>query len=282
MTARLIDPAARAARGGVVRDAIARAADRTGVDFNYLLAQAQSESGLDPSAKASSSSASGLYQFIDQSWLGVLKQHGAEHGYGWASDRINYSHGKWRISDPTAAQAIFALRNDPDASALMAGEFASDNAAGLTQALGRQPRSADLYFAHFLGLKGASRFLKAADAYPDAAAASAFPREAAANRGIFYRKSGEARSLSQVYALMARKIGGAGAVPQGDAIDRPVRMADAGANSVRLVDVPGSAAKPAGEATLLALAERHGRINLLRPDPKHAMLAYRMIAASLG
>jgi hypothetical protein len=140
----------------------------------------------------------------------VLKQHGTEHGYGWASDRINWSHGKWRISDPAAAQAIFALRNDPDASALMAGEFASDNAAGLTEALGRQPRSADLYFAHFLGLKGASRFLKAADAYPDAAAASAFPREAAANHGIFYRKSGEARSLSQVYGRCLRATGSNG------------------------------------------------------------------------
>nr|WP_299597191.1 transglycosylase SLT domain-containing protein [Sphingomonas bacterium] len=283
MTARLIDAVARTARGGV-RDAIARAADRTGVDFNYLLAQAQSESGLNPLAKAASSSAAGLYQFIDQSWLGVLKQHGTEHGYGWAADRIGWSHGKWRISDPAAAQAIFALRNDPEASALMAGEFASDNAAGLTQALGRPPRSADLYFAHFLGLKGASRFLKAADAYPDAAAASAFPREAAANHSIFYRKSGEPRSLSQVYALMARKIGGAGAVPSGDGFDRPVRMARADPDSVRLVDVPGSAAAKragGGDATLLALAERHGRINLLRPDPKHAMLAYRMIAASL-
>jgi hypothetical protein len=154
MTGRLFDAAAR---GGAVRDAIARAAERTGVSFDYLLAQAQSESGLNPAAKAASSSAAGLYQ----SWLGVLKQHGTEHGYGWASDRINWSHGKWRIDDPTAARAIFALRKDPDASALMAGEFASDNAAGLTAALGRTPGSADLYFAHFLGLKGASRFLKA-------------------------------------------------------------------------------------------------------------------------
>jgi hypothetical protein len=286
MTARSIDAAARATRGGVVRDAIARAAERTGVNFDYLLAQAQSESGLNPSAKAASSSAAGLYQFIDQSWLGVLKQHGTEHGYGWAAGRINWSHGKWRIDDPAAARAIFALRNDPDASALMAGEFASDNAAGLTAALGRTPGSADLYFAHFLGLKGASRFLKAADAYPDAAAASAFPREAAANRSIFFRKSGEARSLSQVYALMARKIGGAGAVPGGDRFDRPVQMASASADGVRLVDVPASAAAngSAGNTgvTMLAMAGPQSGLNLLRPDPKHAMLAYRLIAASLG
>ena len=46
-----------------VQGAIARAATRTGVDFDYLLAQARLESGLDPSAKAQTSSATGLYQF---------------------------------------------------------------------------------------------------------------------------------------------------------------------------------------------------------------------------
>ena len=51
-----------------VQSAIARAATRTGVDFDYLLAQAKLESGLDPSAKAGTSSATGLYQFIDSTW----------------------------------------------------------------------------------------------------------------------------------------------------------------------------------------------------------------------
>ncbi|MDB5683886.1 MAG: hypothetical protein JWM75_1584 [Sphingomonas bacterium] len=282
MTAPRLDAAGRAEQRATVRAAIASAAGRTGVDFNYLLAQAQTESGLDPSARASTSSAAGLYQFIDQSWLGVLKQHGAEHGYGWAADRIQRRGGRWQVTDPSAGAAIFALRRDPTASALMAGEFASDNAAGLGQALGRTPNSADLYFAHFLGLKGASRFLKAADSYPEAAAASIFPREAGAIRTIFYRKSGEPRSLSQVYALMARKIGGAGAAGGAtERIERPVQMASA--DTVQLVDVPASAAvsRDRNSGTAFALAAQQGRVNLLRPDPKHAMLAYRMIAAAL-
>ena len=66
--------------GDTVRAAIGQAAQRTGVNFSYLLAQAKSESGLNPSAKAGNSTATGLYQFLDQSWLGVVKQHGAEHG----------------------------------------------------------------------------------------------------------------------------------------------------------------------------------------------------------
>ena len=43
-----------------VRASIARAAQSTGVDFNYLLAQAKLESSLDPSARASTSSAAAL------------------------------------------------------------------------------------------------------------------------------------------------------------------------------------------------------------------------------
>ena len=276
MTAARLDASARAQRQADVRDAIRQAAGKTGVDFNYLLAQAQSESGLDPTAQAGNSSAGGLYQFIDQSWLGVLKQHGAENGYGWAADRISRVGGRWQVTDPSARAAIFGLRKDPTASALMAGAFAHDNAAGLGQALGRTASSADLYFAHFLGLKGATRFLKAADSAPDATAASLFPTEARANRGIFYRKSGEARSLGQVYALMARKIGTAGA---GDAVEAPVQMAGGDSDGVRPVNLPASSAAK-DPATMLALVNRGG-MNVLRPDPRHAMLAYRLIAASL-
>lgn len=268
-----------------VRQSIARAAERTGVDFGYLLAQAKTESGLDPTARAGTSSAAGLYQFIDQSWLGVLKQHGEAHGYGWAANAIQRQGGRWTV-DPAARSAVFALRHDPDASALMAGEFANDNAAGLQKVLGREPTKADLYFAHFLGLKGASRFLRAADAYPDAAASSVFPREAGANRTIFYRKSGEPRSLAQVYQLMARKIEGSSASP-GDAFDGPVRLAryqasDAGGgDAVRRVDVPPSTAARDMPDTMLALGQQQGRMNMLRPDPRYAMLAYMLVAAPM-
>ncbi len=61
-----------------------RRIERTGVDFSYLLAQARIESGLDPSAQARTSSASGLFQFIDQTWLSTLDRHGEALGYGEA------------------------------------------------------------------------------------------------------------------------------------------------------------------------------------------------------
>lgn len=283
-----------------VRAAIGRAAERTGANFTYLLNQAKSESGLNPTAKAATSSAGGLYQFIDQSWLGVLKQHGQNHGYGWAADAIQWRGGRWQV-DPAARQAVFGLRNDPDASALMAGEFAQDNAEGLQAALGRAPTSGDLYFAHFLGLAGAKKFLKAAQASPDASAAAAFPREAAANRSIFYTRSGEARSLAQVYALMARKVDGPTEIvpPSGGSrMEAPIQMVSFDTNvartstplsampadAVRLIDLPASTSPRAGPSetvpdTMMALADRAHSLNVLRPNPQFAALAYMLVAS---
>ncbi|SFS12729.1 hypothetical protein [Sphingomonas jatrophae] len=274
-----------------IRRAIGRAANRTGVDFTYLLNQAKSESGLNPTAKAGNSSATGLYQFIDQSWLGVMKQHGAEHGYGWAADAIHRQGGRWTVKSEYR-EAVFALRKDPEASSLMAAAYASDNAAGLKQSLGRDVGSTDLYFAHFLGLHGAKKFLKAADHAPGATAAALFPREAAANRTIFYTKSGEARSLGQVYALMGRKIGGPAEAPPVADDPGPTLMAEDQALSptppevatvqLAALTTEGASAPSPLEAMLGQQAQASAGIDLLKPQPGQARLAYLMVLNQLG
>ena len=276
MNAPRLLPATLNDRSGV-RAAIARAADRTGVDFDYLLNQAKTESGLDPDARASTSSASGLYQFIDQSWLGVVKQHGAKHGMAWAADAIRQRGGRFTV-DPAMRQAVFDLRDRAEPAALMAGEFANDNAEGLSRALGRQPSATDLYFAHFMGLDGASRFLRAAGTNPEASAANAFPREARANRSIFYTRSGEARSMGEVYALMARKIGG------GDA--GAVQMARAPATDNAQLAYADEVFKEPSEAQtdmtqMLASLGRGNRTDMLRPSPAQARLAYLMLSTTV-
>src|SRR3546814_3890085 len=144
---------------GSVQSAIALASRKTGIDFNYLLGQAQVESGLRPNARAGTSSATGLYQFIDQSWLAVVKQHGAEHGLGWAADSISNNNGRMTVADGATRQAILGLRNDPNVASLMAAEHASDHKAALESAPGRPVTGTDLYMAHFLGLGGARSFL---------------------------------------------------------------------------------------------------------------------------
>lgn len=189
------------AKGSAVQAAIARAAQATGVDFRYLLAQARLESSLDPSARAATSSATGLFQFTDGTWLQTLGRHGGDHGMAWVQQAI-------AGGDPAMRAQVLGLRYDADASALMAAELASDNKAGLTAQLGREPDSTELYLAHFLGIGGAGQFLSALSRDPARSAASVLPRAAAANPAIFYADGG-ARSLEGVMALMRGKVNGA-------------------------------------------------------------------------
>lgn len=188
-----------------VRGAIAGAAQATGVDFNYLMAQAKLESSLDPSARARTSSASGLYQFTGDTWLRTLDKHGADHGLGWASDMIQGGS----VRDPAARQQLLAMRFDPQVSALMAGELANDNSTFLAGVLGRQPDHAELYLAHFFGADGAGKFLTALGNDPAQSAASVLPAAAAANRSTFYDASGNARSVGDVMSVIRTRMAGA-------------------------------------------------------------------------
>ena len=188
-----------------VEGAIARASRSTGVDFSYLFAQAKIESGLNPSARAGTSSAAGLYQFTKGTWLSTLEAHGAEHGLGWAGDVIEGG----QVADPALRQRLLAMRHDPEVAALMAGELAADNRVALTGVLGREPDAAELYMAHFLGAKGAGKFLAALAADPSQSAAALLPGAAAANRTIFFGQGGAPRSLDGVMELMRGKMASA-------------------------------------------------------------------------
>ena len=191
--------------GNATRAAIARAAERTGVDFDYLLAQARIESSLNPHARASTSSAAGLYQFTKSTWLQTLDKHGPAHGLDWTGAAISGG----RVQDPALRAQIMALRFDPDASALMAAELAGDNKEALTPILGREPDAAELYLAHFLGAGGAGQFLSALRSDPGQRAASLMPKAAAANRGIFFERSGAPRSVGEVMELLRGKVASA-------------------------------------------------------------------------
>ena len=200
--------------GADVHQAIYNAASATGVDFNYLLNQARVESSLNPNATARTSSATGLYQFIEQSWLGVVAKHGDNHGLRWAASAIQRgSDGRFRVADPAMRSAILDLRRDPHASAAMAGEFASDNRDLLETKLGHQVEPVDLYLAHFLGAAGAAKFLRNHEANPDASAAALFPAPAQSNRGIFFDRDGSARSLGEVRERFAARFEGTPSTP---------------------------------------------------------------------
>lgn len=253
---------------GVVENAIQRASQATGVDFTFLMGTAARESGYNPKAKAPTSSAAGLFQFVEQTWLATLKQHGAKYGYARYADLIEKGgDGRYRVKGGDARQTVMDLRLDPHAASLMAGELTSDHAAYLRGRTGRAPTSGELYAAHFLGPQGSARLIEAVASRPDASAASLFPDAAQSNRSIFYR-DGRAATVSEVYANLTRAGGArpaatgyrpdaapAAATPSDQFIQyASARQADRLREQDLLVDLilrgPQSADKPSGSSGL--------------------------------
>jgi hypothetical protein len=199
-----VNPAATSAAPQIT-GAIRQAAQSTGISFEYLLTTAKIESNFNPSAQASTSSAKGLYQFIDQTWLGTMKQDGAALGLGRYADAITRtSDGRYAVSDLRMRTAILQLRSDPKASAMLAGALTRNNAALVSSSIGRQPTNGELYIAHFLGADGAGKLINGASKHPHRNAAAMFPHAAAANHTIFYDSAGRARSVGEVYGKLTR------------------------------------------------------------------------------
>jgi hypothetical protein len=164
------------------------------------------ESNFNPTAGASTSSARGLFQFIDQTWLGTVKEAGSQLGYGNYADAITKSSsGSYSVRDPSARSAILKLRDDPAASSAMAGVLTQSNSFKLTGKIGRRPSDGELYMAHFMGVGGAAKLIANAEDNPRASGARLFPNAAAANRSIFYERGGRARSVSEVYSVLTQR-----------------------------------------------------------------------------
>jgi hypothetical protein len=193
-----------------VQTIIQRASAATGVDSGYLMKTAQRESSFNPTARASTSSAAGLFQFTEQTWLAMVKQYGERHGLGAYADQVRKTPEGRYVVDGGARQAVLDLRLDPNAASVMAGELTSQNGAYLKGRIGREPNQGELYMAHFLGPMGSARLIDAVESQPMAPAVTIFPDAARANPTIFY-KAGRPATVQEVYADLART--GAATVP---------------------------------------------------------------------
>jgi len=184
-----------------------QASSRTGVDFAYLVAQAGQESGFKADAQAKTSSARGLFQFIESTWLETVRDHGAKHGLANQAQQISTgSDGKPRVSDSDARRDILSLRDDPRIASVMAAEYARSNQQILSREFGVDVKKVDLYLGHFLGASGATKFLGGLKDNPAQSAAVLLPEAAAANQGVFYTPDGKAKSLGDIYAYFTRKL----------------------------------------------------------------------------
>lgn len=198
----------------VATGAIRQAARMTGADFKYLLATAQVESNLNPAAQAPASSAKGLFQFIEQTWLSTLKEQGTALGYAPYANAISrQASGQYSVSDPRMYDRIMDLRADPTANALMAGAYTRANAGKLAERFGRSPSEGELYIAHFLGPNGAMRLIDLAESRPYTPAAALFPGPARSNPSIFFDGNGNARGAASVYKTLLGRYGTARGAP---------------------------------------------------------------------
>jgi hypothetical protein len=190
-------------------ETILKAAEKTGVDPVYMMTLADVESSLLPGAKASTSSAAGLFQFIDRTWLEVLYMHGAAHGFTAAAAAIRMVDDEPVLVNESQRSWILGLKRDPYLAGLMAGELIRDISRELRANGERELTEAELYLAHFFGASSATRFLAALDEKPDASATQLFPRAAKANAGLFSEKAGKKRrsvTVSELYDRIDSKI----------------------------------------------------------------------------
>jgi peptidoglycan hydrolase-like protein with peptidoglycan-binding domain/predicted nucleic acid-binding Zn-ribbon protein len=184
---------------------------RTGMDFPYLMELAYTESSFNPAKKAKRSSATGLYQFTDSTWLQSIKRYGKKYGLELYAAQIHYvtdDDGRQhpRVDNPIVQRHILALRYEPRIATLMAAEFALANKKQLSRSLGKDFGRTELYLAHFFGSERALRFLQLLEQDRDRSAADLFPTAAQSNPGVFEPWEGQQRTLQEVYDFFAAKF----------------------------------------------------------------------------
>ena len=184
-------------------ETVIRAARTTGIDPAYAMALADKESGFDPDIRATSSSAVGLFQFLEATWLQVLSEHAGRHGYAEVAAAIDVVGGRATVA-AEARSWIMSLRRDPHLAALMACEMAKEASERLAKVTNGSVQDADLYLAHFLGAAGAERMLKLVEKNPSQKAHAAFPKAAKANRSVFAARGSKKKTAVTVAQVRAR------------------------------------------------------------------------------
>ena len=188
---------------GKVVDTIVKASDEAGVDPVYMMALADKESSFDTDAKAATSSAQGLFQFVARTWLEMIRDYGARYGLANEAAAVK---GRGSAITVTAGMRtrVLGLRNDPRVAALMAAELIKRDRERIEARVGRALSTTELYLAHFLGTASAGRFLSLSSERPDEVAGREFRSAARANRSLFTEKAGGKRRSLTVAELHGR------------------------------------------------------------------------------
>ena len=186
-----------------VVDTIVKASDEAGVDPVYMMALADKESSFDTDAKAATSSAQGLFQFVARTWLEMIRDYGARYGLADEAAAVKGRGSAITVAAGMRAR-VLGLRNDPRVAALMAAELIKRDRERIEARVGRALTTTELYLAHFLGTASAGRFLSLSSEKPDEVAGREFRSAARANRSLFTEKAGGKRRSLTVAELHGR------------------------------------------------------------------------------
>ncbi|KAF2989352.1 transglycosylase SLT domain-containing protein [Methylocystis sp. MJC1] len=189
---------------------VVQAANQTEMDPALLMAIADKESNFSTTAKARTSSASGLFQFVEKTWLKAVKDFG--HLYGREEEANAIADGADAIGRvaPQQRAKILSLRNDPYLSAALAAEMLKKDGSKIAEKIGRPLTPGETYLIHFLGPDDTERFMRALGEKPNMSAAALLPKPARANRPIFFAQQGrklKAKSLSEVHEAFESMMG---------------------------------------------------------------------------
>jgi hypothetical protein len=194
---------ARASVEPEITTAVRKASLESGSPFELMMASAQMESGLRPSAKAGASSAAGLFQFTEQTWLDTVRRHGAEHGMATEASAVIDQDGRLTTSDPATRRHILNLRNDLSVASALAGDHLRDLSNKLSAGLGRAVTSGEIYLGHFLGAHGAKQIISAPQ---NQIAANVLPDAARSNNPLFYASDGTPFTAGQFLQHIQKRL----------------------------------------------------------------------------
>ena len=140
-------------------DTVVRAAQATNTDPTVLRALADQDPALLPNRRVTTSSAQGVFQFGEGTWLEVLRRYGPKHGYRAEAKAIRIVRGRPVVANSPERARLLSLRRDPYLSGLMAGELITTHRQILAGKVARDPAFAELYMGYALSLNGANRFV---------------------------------------------------------------------------------------------------------------------------
>jgi hypothetical protein len=183
-------------------ETIVKAAKATDADPVLLMAIADKESSFSTGVQARTSSATGLFQFIESTWLKVVRDFGARHGLKREADAIVWVDDELVVPNASDRARILELRREPYVSALLAAEMLKRDRSRISRRIGRDLTHGETYLAHFLGPDDAERFMEKVVDEPSAVAAKVLPKPARANKSIFFASAGrklKGRSIAEVH-----------------------------------------------------------------------------------